>query len=202
MSYAEDIARWRAQRQQQEVEARLEEVRREYAEAEALRDQALREQNAGDAALYDNRVMELENEYSTLVPDQQHPAQQIPGVEQFATRYRNFFDKYGQKALQVCALADTYATRPRNPNSTQDQNAGMGLRRGSAEYWKAVPTLLEMYGGQFGCPFDPSDAALSPDEAAALSGVDNDTYNENVRKMWDSGHNSDALFGAWDRKVG
>lgn len=198
MAYHEDIARMRAERQQREAESRLQDIRNEYASVQQWRDGAT-DQGDWDAA--DSRMEELEREYlRMLLPDQQQP--QIPGVHEFATRYQNFFDKWGQKALQVCALADIYATRPRNPHSTQDQNAGMGLQRGSPAYWEAIPTLLQIYGGQFGVTFDRADAALTPDEAAALAGVDHETYNEQVRRLYDSGHNSESLYGAWDKKVG
>jgi hypothetical protein len=197
-TYREQIAQMRAARQQAEADGRLDAIRQEYAEAQQLRDSAT---DAGTWHMHDSDCERLEAEYLRMLPpEQQQP--QIPGVQQFAHRYRNFFEKYGQKALAVCALADTYATRPRNPHSTQDQNAGMGLQRGSAQYWDAIPKLLEMYGQSFGVTFDPSEAALTPDEAAALSGVDHSTYNEEVRRLYDTGHNSDALYGGWERKTG
>ena len=71
-NYQEQIAHWRAQRQRQETEARLDEVRREYSEVQAARDEAYREGNAGDFDHYDRRCEELETEYlHSLPPDQQ-----------------------------------------------------------------------------------------------------------------------------------
>jgi hypothetical protein len=200
-TYHEQIAQMRAARQQVEAQARVDELRREYSEIESLRNSAT---DARDWHDYDRRCEELETEYLRMLPPEaRNPQAEIPGVGEFAQRYRGFFERHGQRALQVCALADTYATRPRNPHSAQDTNAGMGLQRGSAQYWDAMPKLLEMYGGQFGVNFDPSEASLSPDDAAALSGVSADEYNEMVHKMWDAGHNSDALYGdQWGRKSG
>src|SRR5262249_57795131 len=84
-TYAEQIAQWRFQRQQREVEARLEEVRREYGEVEAARDAAYREGHAGDFDLYDRRFEQLETEnLPSLPPDQQQQAAVSPQVPAFS----------------------------------------------------------------------------------------------------------------------
>ena len=143
-NYQEQIAHWRAQRQRQETEARLDEVRREYSEVQAARDEAYREGNAGDFDHYDRRCEELETEYlHSLPPDQQ--AAVSPQVRAFAAKHRAFFDRHGVAAIQACGLAHNYVTAPRDPNNVHNKAAGMGIRFNTPQYFEAVENLLEMY---------------------------------------------------------
>src|SRR5262249_6215523 len=159
------------QRQQREVEARLEEVRREYGEGEAARDAAYRAGHAGDFDPYDPRCGPLETEYlRSLPPDQQQQAAGSPEVPAFAAKHKAFSDRHQQAAIQPCGLAHNYVTAPRDPNNVHNRNAGMGLRFGSPQYFEAVENLLEMYCKDHGLHFDRNESSLTPDEAARLSG--------------------------------
>jgi hypothetical protein len=110
-------------------------------------------------------------------------------AQRFGERHSAFFNRHGPQAMQAAALAHDYAANR------------MGLTPGSQEYDYAMTTGLEMYQKELGVTFDPNETALTPDEAAKISGVSAKQYNLQVKRMYDSGHDSNSL-NPLGRKVG
>ena len=79
----------------------------------------------------------------------------------------------------------------------------MGLQPGSPAYFKAIDDLLEMYAKDYGLKYDPKEDTVGPNEAARISGVRHDEYNNGVKQMWQMGRNSAAESAqTWMKKVG
>jgi hypothetical protein len=79
----------------------------------------------------------------------------------------------------------------------------MGLQAGTPQYFKAMDDLLEMYAGNFGLKYDPKEDTVGPNEAARISNVSPNGYNQGVRQMWQAGRNSGAEYAQqWGKKVG
>ena len=75
---------------------------------------------------------------------------------------------------------------PRNPHAssaTHPDTYGSGLRQGTAAYYKAIDDYLEMYGKDFGAPYDPSEDAPNWQDAAAASGLSQKSYADCYREM-------------------
>ena len=125
-----------------------------------------------------------------------------PRAVAYLNRKKVFVDRHGQAAIDALGRAHQYATTPRNPSTNNPNNTGMGLRGGSPAYFKAMDDLLEMYAGDLGLKYDPKEDALSPNEAARISGLSANEYNNGVQKMYSEGRNSAAEAAAnWSRKV-
>jgi hypothetical protein len=63
--------------------------------------------------------------------------------------------------------------------------------------------LLECYAGDFGLKYDPKEDAVGPNEAARISNVRFDEYNNGVRQLHNLGRNSAAENAVtWGRKAG
>ena len=52
-------------------------------------------------------------------------------------------------------------------SATNPNTYGSGLRQGTPEYYKAVDDYLEMYGAQFGAPYNPNEDTLPGWQEAA-----------------------------------
>jgi hypothetical protein len=179
-SYAEDLARWRAERKQQEVANRVEQIRTEHAQAARERDQAIAENDLETAAFRDDDCQQLEAEYNQYLPPQPTMS---PQQAEFLRRQSPFIERHGQTALDAIRLAHNYAVRPRNPNATNPQNAGMGLQPNTQAYFDAMKDLLEMYAKDYGLRYDRSEEVLTPNQAARASGVSAQTYNQSSKEL-------------------
>jgi hypothetical protein len=84
--------------------------------------------------------------------------------------------------------ADKHATTPRNPRDPKQ--GGLGLTRYSQPYYRRMDDLLGLYAGQlFNAPYDSAEKALTPDEAAKISGLTNRDYNRAMRTLQGQGRN-------------
>ena len=174
-SYLQQIAEIRQQRAQQEYQARAQEILTEFQENTACRDQAARDGDAEMWHIYDRECERLEHEAAAYMPPQQ--PQVDPKMVEFMRRNQSFFDRFGQRAAYAADLADAYITRPRVRGERNPLRTGMGLQRGSAQYFAALKDLLEMHGKDYGVHFDRGEAIATPNEAAKLSGLSARDYN-------------------------
>jgi hypothetical protein len=177
-TYQEQIAQWRAQRKQQEVAERVNQIASEYRDAVRERDQHIANNDLESAAWRDADCEQLEQEYSQYVPPQQ--PQIDPRLVQFAKQNAGFLQKYGQRAYQALDAAHQYMMRPRtgNPNPAF---TGMGWNPQhvyTPAYFARMKELLEMHGeSHLGVKYDPNEEMLTPNEAAKISGLTPQQYN-------------------------
>src|SRR5262249_50041924 len=134
-TYQEEIAQWRAQRQQQQINDRLQQIQTEYREVQRERDEAIANNDMETAEYRDIDCKQLEDEWNHYNPPQQ---QADPRMVEFVRRRKGFVDRHGQAAINAMDLAHQYATRPRNPNTTNPAATGMGLRPGTQQYFDAI----------------------------------------------------------------
>ena len=202
-NYAQQIAALRQQRAQYDYAVQAENIKQDYAEAARLRDEAARRGDADSWHNYDRDCETLENDWARyFAPTQQQP-QVDPRLTAYANRKKVFLDRHGMAAVQAMDLAHAYATRPRNPSTNNPGATGMGLQPGSPAYFKAIDDLLEMYAKDYGLKYDPKEDTVGPNEAARISGVRHDEYNNGVKQMWQMGRNSAAESAqTWMKKVG
>jgi hypothetical protein len=180
-SYVEQIAQWRQQRAAQQIADRMQQMTQEYAQVVCERDTAIANNDMETAEWRDMDAQQLEKEWLEYNPPR--PQQMDPQAAAWLNKHRAFRERYGAEADRAIQTAHAYATRPRNPNATNPAKTGMGLRPNTPAYFKAVEDLLEMYTKDFnGTRFDPSEAALNATEAAQISGVSANTYNDVLRR--------------------
>ena len=176
MGYLEEMAAIRQQRHQQEYAQRVNEIQTEYRSNVEMRDQAARENDVESWHYWDKLCEEGERDYLAHCPPQ--APQMDPRLRNFALRNKSFFDRYGQRADQVLALADGYLTRPRVRHETNPARTGMGLQRYSPLYFSKLKDLLQMHGKDYGVQYDPSEERLDANQAAKLSGLSPRHYNQ------------------------
>src|SRR5262249_34856839 len=181
MSYAEEIAGWRQQRRQAEAQARVNELRQEHTQAIRERDQAIADNDLELAASADDQCQYLENEFRQLVGPQQ--PQVDPRMAEFGRRRTPFVERHGQAAYQAMDMAHQYATRARNPNTTNPAHTAMGLKAGTQAYFNAMDDLLTLYAKDFGLRYDPEEKLLDANEAARISGLPVKTYNQAAQQV-------------------
>ena len=185
-SYMEQVAAWRQQRQQQQVNDRLNQVREEYREAVRSRDQAIAENDLETAGFSDDDCMRLEQEWAYYNPPQ--PQQMDPRAQEWIRRNSAFFQRYGARADEAVRQAHGYVIRPRNPNSTSahPHHNGMGLGNQvySPKYFEALESVLQMHApAYFGIEYDPKEKSLTATEAAQVSGLRPEDYNAAARTV-------------------
>jgi hypothetical protein len=177
----QQLALWRQQRRQQEAAEYVQQIQNDHAETAKSRNEALERGDRETAAMLDDDLMRIEGEYHEFVKSL--PPQVDPRQVEFMRRVSPFIEKYGQRGVQALDLAHSYATRPRNPNATNPQNAGMGLKPNTPAYFEAMRNLLEMYGKDYGLRYDRSEDLLDANTAAKISGLSAEQYNYAVRQM-------------------
>jgi hypothetical protein len=169
-TYQEQIAQWRQQRAQESIATRVEEIKNEYREAVTERDKLVAEGEIDAAAYWDDSVQRLDAEFQSMLPPQ--PPQAHPKVVRLARRNASYFQKYGQRAAQMADQAHNYVT------------GKMGISPDSPKYEDAVLTFMELYGASHaGTPYDRSEQALTPNQAAKISGLNPDQYNNASRTL-------------------
>jgi hypothetical protein len=177
-SYAEELAQWRAQRKQQEISNRVQQIQQEHAQAARERDIAINNNDMETAEWRDADCEQLEQEYAAYVPPQR--PQLDPRLVQFAKQNAGFLQKYGQRAYQALDEAHNYMMRPRtgNPNPAY---TGMGWNPQhvyTPAYFNRMKELLEMHGEKLlGVKYDSNEEMLTPNEAAKISGLTPQQYN-------------------------
>jgi len=196
-TYQEQIAAWRAQRQQQQVNDRLQQIRSEHAQAVRERDVAIPENRMEDAELRDMDCQQLEQEWHQYNPPRQ---QADPRMVEFVRRRQPFVDRHGQAAYQAMDMAHRYATAPRDPNATAASvgagRSGMGLTPNTPAYFQAMDSLLTMYAKDYGLHYDPEEKLLTANQAAKISGLSPQQYNHAAQQIGSQGRYS------WQQKQG
>jgi hypothetical protein len=144
-NFQQQVAQWRQQRRQQETAEYAQQIRNDYVETEKSRNEALNRGDRETAAMLDDDLMRIEGEYQEFLASQ--PVQTDPRQVEFMRRISPFIEKYGQKGVAALDLAHQYATRPRNPNTNNPANTGMGLRPNTPAYFRAMRNLLDVRQG-------------------------------------------------------
>src|SRR5215831_11964468 len=189
-TYQEEIAQWRAQRQQQQI-------KEEYRHIQRERDQAIADNDMETAEYRDMDCQQLEKEWAQYNPPQQ---QRNPQWENWLRRNSTFIEREGQRGVQAVTEALRYMQRPRNPNSNDPRYTGMGMTPQqvfSPQGFEKLESLLEIHGQQFyGVKFDKNEQPLTANEVAKMSGQTPENYNRASQRM-----GSDQRF-SWQQKRG
>ena len=184
-SYQDEILGWRMQRRQQEAANRVEQIKWEHREAARERDRALAEGDVSEAEMRDQDCEQLEAEYNQYCPPQ--APQLDPRLVQFANRNRQFLERYGTNAYAALDAAHQYMLRPRRSDTTNPALTGMGWSPQhvyTPAYFDRLKTLMEMHGEQFlGVKYDRNEESLTPNEAAKISGLSPEQYNNSLRQV-------------------
>ena len=183
-TYEEQIAQWRAQRAQQQVADRLEQIRSEHREVQRERDQAIADNDIETAELRDADCQQLEQEWRQYNPPQQ---QVHPQWADWMRRNASFIEREGQRGVQAVSEALGYMGRRRNPNSNDPRYTGMGMTPQqifTPQGLDKLEDLLETHGSQFyGVRYDKNEKGLTPNAAAKMSGLTGEQYNRASREI-------------------
>jgi hypothetical protein len=201
-NYQEQIAQLRQQRAIAEHQAQAEELVATYQESMELREEAAQRGDAAAWHIHDSACETLEHDWDRYYRPRPQQQPVDPRMAGYFKRKKTFLDRHGNAAANAMDMAHQYATRPRT-GSANPGNTGMGLQAGTPQYFKAMDDLLEMYAGNFGLKYDPKEDTVGPNEAARISNVSPNGYNQGVRQMWQAGRNSGAEYAQqWGKKVG
>ena len=173
----------RQERAQRENNNQLQEIRQNYQEAVQGRDEAARRGDRDEFESFDDWAADLEKAWQQLNPPQ---SPYSPQDIAFLNRKKAFRERYGQAADALIARAHQQAVMPRNRNATSQTHPdtyGSGLKPGTPAYFKAIEDYLELYAPSLGYHYDPNEDALTPNEAAKISGLSPQAYNNGVRAM-------------------
>jgi hypothetical protein len=167
-SYQEEIAAWRMQRSQQELANRAQEIQQEHAQYARERDTALANNDLEEAAYADNACQDLEQEYQKIVPPQ---PQYHPKDVKLMQVNNPYFRRYGQKGAQAAYAVNKHVTQR------------MGVSPDHPNYEALMKSGMELYAKDFGAPYDPNSQLLTADEAAKISGLNPQTYNQAYHQL-------------------
>jgi hypothetical protein len=183
-TYNEQIAEWRQQRAHEQISSRVEEIKTEYQEAVTERDRLVAEGQIDEAAYWDDSVQRLDAEYQQYVPPQQ--PQVHPQWQTWIRRNSAFIEREGQRGVQAVTDALAYMQRPRT-QSNDPKYTGMGLTPQqifTPQGMKKLEDLLETHGQQYyGIKYDVNEKTLTPNQAARISGLSADAYNNAARQL-------------------
>jgi hypothetical protein len=169
MSYAEDLARWRVQRQQQQIINRCEQIRAEHAEVARERDLAISQNDLDLAELRDDEAMQLEAEWRHYNP----PRPQYHQKDlRLLRKNANYFNRYGTGAAQAAQAVHQHVTQR------------MGVTQNHPRYEEMMKSGMELYAKDFGCPYDRNEEMLTADEACKISGVSPKLYNHYAQRLY------------------
>jgi hypothetical protein len=201
-NYAEQIAQLRQARAQAEHAQQAEELVANYQESLEFREEAAQRGDAAAWHIHDADCETLEHDWDRYYRPRPQQQPVDPRMAGYFRRKKTFLDRHGDAAANAMDMAHRYATRPRTGSANPAQT-GMGLQPGTPQYFKAMDDLLEMYSGSLGLSYDPKEDAVGPNEAARISGVRANEYNQGVRQLHQMGRNSAAENAVnWGRKVG
>src|SRR5262249_3802191 len=179
---------WRVQREQQKIADRCNQIRTEHAQAARERDQAIAENDLETAEFRDTDCQQLEQEWAHYNPPQQ---QVHPQWMNWLRRNSTFIEREGDRAVAAVTGALGYMQRPRNPNSNDPRYTGMGMcpeQIFTPQGLDKLEDLLEVHGQQFfNVRFDKNEKALTPNQAAKISGLSPKQYNEASRILANQG---------------
>jgi hypothetical protein len=183
------VAQLHENRVQRETAQRVQEIHDTYNQA---RSEALEAAERGDwdtAELAYTDALGAKRDWDYYNPPQQ--PQIDPRLAQFAKRNSVFLERYGPRAYEVLSQAHEYMMRPRNPSTTNPAHTGMGWRPEnvfSPAYFDRLKSLLEIHGESlFGVKYDRNEQALTPNQAARISGLSADAYNSAARQLASQG---------------
>jgi hypothetical protein len=181
--YLQQIAQMRQERAQREFQQELEHIKENYAIAVQDRNEAAQQ---GDRAAWDQAddwCLDLEKAWQQRVPPPQHDQRLL----NFVKRNSSFFERYGDRAMAAASAAHEYMLRPRNPNTIDPRYTGCGFNPNavySHQYFQKMKDLLELHGETFaGVKYDPGEQALTATEAAKISGLSPEHYNNCARAL-------------------
>jgi hypothetical protein len=194
-NFAEDIARMKQEaqlRQQHQLIREAQSLHEQVRETEEAAAEALAAGDTDTANYYVEQLTEKEQELAYVAERLPPPPPQVdPRVAKGYQRNRAYFDRYGERGLQPFAAAFEHLTRPKNPNSADWRQSGMGLTPDQA-LSPAGQTLMEDWVEVNGKPlfnvqYDPNEKALGPNQAARISGLSPSQYNYAARALWQQG---------------
>ena len=171
-TYQEQIAQWRAQREYQQKQTRLQEIQQDYAHAAQERDEALRAGDTDTAEYKDDDCKYYEEEWQSLVPYRPQPH---PNAAKWDWQNQQYINKIQrnvgpERVMQGMAHVDSLATRH--------------YPRHSPGYQKFVEDYLEMYSeGATGVKFDPKEATPTWRDAAEISGLSDAEYTDSYKRL-------------------
>src|SRR5262245_57811606 len=96
-TYQEEIAQWRAARQQQQINDRLQQIQTEYREVQRERDQAIADNDMETAECRDYDCQQLEQEWAQYNPPQQ---QEHPTLTRFRYQNQDYLNKVRERVGQ------------------------------------------------------------------------------------------------------
>jgi hypothetical protein len=167
-SYQEEIAQWRAQRKQQEISNRVEQIRQEHAQAARERDIAINNNDMETAEWRDMDCEQLEQEYAQYNPPQPQPVD--PRLAQFGQMNQGYLNKL--RARVGPERTGQFL------NWIDQRLVNMGLQRNTPGYFERGRDMLELDSARVtGVPYDSKDQMLTADEAAKISGLSPEEYN-------------------------
>jgi hypothetical protein len=144
-TFNEDLVKWRAHKDQQRIQARVNDIAEEIREAELARNDAFVQQDEDTADHWDLTARRLYAELQDYIPRQQ--PQLHPKDVEFLNKKRAFRERHGAAADEAIQQAHQYVTRPRLPHAninTVDSH-GMGIRPNTPAYYKRMNDLLDLY---------------------------------------------------------
>jgi hypothetical protein len=166
-SYQEEIAQWRAQRAQQQINNRLQEIRSEHAQAARERDEAISNNDMETAEWRDDECKQLEQEWNQYNPPQ---PQYHPKDINLIQRNANYFQRHPQRGAQAAHYVNNLVRR-------------IGIGPNHPEYEEMMRRGMEFYGDRFNAPWDRNSEALTANEARDISGLDTKTYNAAYQEL-------------------
>jgi hypothetical protein len=107
----------------------------------------------------------------------------------FLNKKKAFRERHGAAADAAIQQAHNYVTRPRlsHPNINNLNEHGMGLRPHTPAYYRRMNDALDLYAKEAGLIFDSKEETLTPTEAAKISGISAQSYNNASRTLASQG---------------
>ena len=189
--YYSTIMRMRQERMGRERVNEMREIQEDYQAVREARDSAAERGDVESFEGNDDHLIELERRWHQLNPPR--PPQTDPRLIAFMRENQGFLGKFGDRAVQAMNEAHNYMLRPRNSHITDNNPAyhGMGWNPQAVftpQYFDRLKTLLEMHGEQFlGVRYDPNEQSLTATEAAKISGLSPQAYNNSVHSLHRAG---------------
>jgi hypothetical protein len=188
-SWMQQVAAMHAQRVQHETAQRVQEIQEGYGHAIRECQEAAQRGDWETAELCYTDALEHARDWQYYNPPQ--PPQLDPRLVDFAKKNSQFLERYGERAFQALDAAHQYMTRPRNLSTNDPRYTGMGWKPEyvfSPTYFEKLKDLLEMHGEKFlGVKFDRNEEALTPNEAAKISGLSPKAYNRALQQVASQG---------------
>jgi len=177
--YYSTIMRMRQERAGRERMNELREIQEDYQTFREARDEAAERGDVESFENNDDALINLERRWHQLNPPR--PPQIPPVWADWINRNSTFIEREGQKGVNAVASALAYMQRPRNPNTNNPSLTGMGLTPQqifTPAGMDKLEKLLEINGRLFfDVNYDKNEKSLTADQAARLSGLSTQAYN-------------------------